>query len=144
MTLPDRKSPSTDTAQAAKATAGSVKHELQEIEAMADQYVPAKRRQQHAQQRNALQSRAQSLASAESGQSSVAGKAGAEKGAGGGFLSALRPQAAPAAARDKVRVASLTHSCLEGHYLKGEERFNVEWHQADDSVWCALRLPVCK
>lgn len=33
---------------------------------------------------------------------------------------------------------------LPGHVLAGEERFNVEWHRADDSVWyhvCAFSRP---
>ena len=27
------------------------------------------------------------------------------------------------------------HSTLQGHALAGEERFAVEWHEDDDSVW---------
>ena len=27
------------------------------------------------------------------------------------------------------------HSTLHGHALAGEERFAVEWHKEDDSVW---------
>jgi hypothetical protein len=27
------------------------------------------------------------------------------------------------------------HSTLQGHALAGEERFAVEWHKEDDSVW---------
>ena len=26
-------------------------------------------------------------------------------------------------------------STTQGHQLLGEERFSVEWHKADDSVW---------
>ena len=28
-------------------------------------------------------------------------------------------------------------STTQGHQLVGEERFSVEWHQKDNSVWCA-------
>ena len=35
----------------------------------------------------------------------------------------------------------MAQSTLQGHVLAGEERFTLEWHQNDDSVWCAL-LPV--
>lgn len=27
------------------------------------------------------------------------------------------------------------HCTLQGHTLAGEERFAVEWHQEDESVW---------
>ena len=42
----------------------------------------------------------------------------------------------------------MAQSTLQGHVLAGEERFTLEWHQNDDSVWCALlpahvMLPVC-
>jgi uncharacterized protein (UPF0548 family) len=30
---------------------------------------------------------------------------------------------------------SYAHGCLGSHFLAGEERFGVEWHQDDDSVW---------
>ena len=35
------------------------------------------------------------------------------------------------------------HSTLHGHALAGEERFTVEWHQEDDSVWSVglLHMP---
>ncbi len=36
----------------------------------------------------------------------------------------------------------MAQSTLQGHVLAGEERFTLEWHQNDDSVWCAL-LPAC-
>ena len=32
----------------------------------------------------------------------------------------------------------MAQSTLQGHVLAGEERFTLEWHQNDDSVWCAL------
>ena len=37
-------------------------------------------------------------------------------------------------------------TCCKGHYLQGEERFQVEHHASDDSVWCAdcRLLPVAK
>eukprot|EP00892_Ulva_mutabilis_P009423 jgi/Ulvmu1/6853/UM031_0058.1 len=43
-----------------------------------------------------------------------------------------------------ARVFRFAHTCLKGHYLAGEERFQVEWHQHDDSVWydvCAVSRP---
>lgn len=30
---------------------------------------------------------------------------------------------------------SYAHACLHTHFLAGEERFRVEWHADDDSVW---------
>lgn len=33
------------------------------------------------------------------------------------------------------------HSTLRGHALAGEERFAVEWHKEDDSVWYENALP---
>jgi Domain of unknown function (DUF1990) len=39
--------------------------------------------------------------------------------------------------KDKMTVSRFAASCLQGHYLQGEERFQVELHDADGSVWCA-------
>lgn len=33
------------------------------------------------------------------------------------------------------RRMAVAHSTLQGHALAGEERFSVEWHKQDDSVW---------
>jgi hypothetical protein len=35
----------------------------------------------------------------------------------------------------KAQVFRYGHTCLKGHFLAGEERFQVEYHPADDSVW---------
>jgi uncharacterized protein (UPF0548 family) len=31
---------------------------------------------------------------------------------------------------------AFAHATLKGHQISGEERFAVEWHPHDDSVWC--------
>uniref|UniRef100_A0A061RK60 Upf0548 protein n=1 Tax=Tetraselmis sp. GSL018 TaxID=582737 RepID=A0A061RK60_9CHLO len=43
------------------------------------------------------------------------------------------PDGSPATTR--AEVYSFAHGCLGGHLLAGEERFSVEWHKDDDSVW---------
>jgi hypothetical protein len=46
--------------------------------------------------------------------------------------------------RQEMKVARFAHTCLEGHYLAGEERFQVEWHSSDNSVWCVpCSRPLC-
>jgi uncharacterized protein (UPF0548 family) len=46
----------------------------------------------------------------------------------------LGPGEAP---QGKAKVFRYGHTCLKGHFLAGEERFQVEYHPADNSVWYA-------
>jgi uncharacterized protein (UPF0548 family) len=40
--------------------------------------------------------------------------------------------------RGEVERVGFAVGTLPGHAERGEERFSVEWHQADDSVWFEL------
>ena len=37
-----------------------------------------------------------------------------------------------------VRRAGFAYGTLDGHFAQGEERFSIEWHRDDDSVWYDL------
>lgn len=53
----------------------------------------------------------------------------------------LGPGEAP---NGRAQVFRYGHTCLKGHFLAGEERFQVEYHPADGSVWydvCAVSRP---
>src|SRR5262249_781171 len=38
-----------------------------------------------------------------------------------------------------VRRAGFAYGTLQGHFAQGEERFTIEWHREDDSVWYDIR-----
>lgn len=42
-----------------------------------------------------------------------------------------------APAGQRMEVYRFAHTCLKGHYLAGEERFQVEMHHGSGDVWCA-------
>ncbi|KAL4431037.1 hypothetical protein ABPG75_006293 [Micractinium tetrahymenae] len=73
------------------------------------------------------------------------GGAGGGGGCSGGGAAAARGAGGRAHQRQAEQVATMrppkgrryafAHTTLEGHTIKGEERFSVAWNQDDDSVW---------
>eukprot|EP00891_Asterochloris_glomerata_P002028 jgi/Astpho2/2028/gw1.00038.302.1_t len=44
------------------------------------------------------------------------------------------------ARKTRGRRFTMAQSTLQGHVLAGEERFTLEWHQNDDSVWYDIHV----